>query len=616
MQLRPLARRVHFLAGLLVAPFLLLLCLTGLVYVFSPQVHEDLYRGQLFVSQVGAERHPVANQVAAALRAHPEAHVQSVVPPDAPDRTTRVNLHVPGMDKPGDARTVFVDPYTDFINGELLTSDGRLPANVWLRELHSDLHLGEVGRWYSEIAASWVPVIVAGGLIVWLTKQGRRRRTAAELLVPVPRGNGDMSRLRSVHGPLGLWLTAGLLVVGVTGLLMSRLAGWGLPSAREPRLAMAPISPESSVPIGIDDVLAVAREEGLTGQLLVTPPAAPDRPFSVVETSTGLPIHKGAISVDPYTARVTERIGWDDYPLLAQLREVGVQFHTGTLFGLANQILLTLVVLGTIALILGGYRMWWKRNPFRSTATPPPPRALAALPWPVAAGIAAVVVVLGWLLPAFAISLVAFLLVDVLIRAFRDGSALARTTAAAGTVALAAALIAFAVLPTAAPTTGQPIGAGPAPGPREPDVPPSGGELNPWTVDRPPGGTLDVGAAPLAPRRQPVVQRFSAGDAVAPDAAATSTDPSADGPGGGAASEDSPDVPLTSPVGPTTTAPAPQPAGPGATPAPQPAGPGASPAPSPGVVQNLIGILTGTLAPVTGDLLGSVTAVTGQQPRN
>ncbi len=59
-QLRPLARRVHFLAGILVAPFLLILCLTGLAYVFSPQIHDDLYSGQLFVSQVGAARQPLS----------------------------------------------------------------------------------------------------------------------------------------------------------------------------------------------------------------------------------------------------------------------------------------------------------------------------------------------------------------------------------------------------------------------------------------------------------------------------------------------------------------------------------------------------------------------------
>ena len=250
--LRPLARRVHFLAGILVAPFLLVLSLTGLVYVFSPQIHDDLYGGQLFVQQVGDAPRPVAEQVAAALDAHPEAALLSVVPPPEPDRTTRVNLAVPSLDEPGEARTVFVDPYTNYINGELTTVDGRMPANVWLRDLHANFHLGEVGRLYSEIAASWLPVLVVGGLVLWIGKQGRRRRTARELLVPVPRGKGEQARLRSVHGPLGIWLTVGLLVMSVTGLTMSRFAGWGLPDAQPPTLAMDPVhrwAPTRSVSI-------------------------------------------------------------------------------------------------------------------------------------------------------------------------------------------------------------------------------------------------------------------------------------------------------------------------------------------------------------------------------
>ena len=623
VQLRPLARRVHFLAGILVAPFLLILCLTGLVYVFSPQIHDDLYSGQLFVSQVGATRHPVGDQVAAALRAHPEARVESVVPPSAPERTTRVNLQVPSLADPREARTVFVDPYTDYINGELVTSAGRLPANVWLRDLHSNLHLGEFGRWYSEIAASWLPVIVVGGLIVWISKQGRRRRTAAELLVPAPRGKGDMSRLRSVHGPLGIWLTVGLLVVGVTGLMMSPIAGWGLPDVREPTLAMRPVSVESSAPIGIDEVLAVAHTEGLTGELLVTPPAAPDRPFSVVETANGLPIHKGAISVDPYTARVTERIGWGDYPVLAQLQEIGVQLHTGTLFGLANQILLTLVVLGTIVLIVGGYRMWWKRNPFSSTATPVPPPALATLSWPVGLGIAAGTLALGWLLPGFAVSLVAFLLLDLLIRAFRGRSGKARAAATAGAFALAAAVIAFAVLPTSTPTAGQPLGAAPAPGPSDPETPTDGTAAGPRVDDVAPQSPLGIDGAPGSPRRSLIAPRSTAGVAVVPDSATTSagspdaaTDASTDAFTDAAAGDLTPDpesggtpdqLPAQSPVDAGGTTPAPAP--PAVAPAPAPAS-------SPGLVQNIVGILTGTLSPITGDLVTSLNTVTGQQPRN
>jgi uncharacterized iron-regulated membrane protein len=459
---------VHFLAGILVAPFVLLLCLTGLVYACSPQIHEDLYGKQLFVHEVGAAQRPVGEQVAAALGAHPEAALLSVVPPSEPDRTTRVNLVVPGLTEPGAARTVFVDPYTNYINGELTTVEGRMPANVWLRELHSDLHLGAVGRLYSEIAASWLPVLVVGGLVLWIAKQGRRRRSLRELLTPLPRGKGEQTRMRAVHGPLGIWLTAGLLVMSITGLTMSRFAGWGLPAVRAPELAADPVAvPGNARPIGVDRVLQVARAEGLGGELEVTAQTAPDRPFTVAETSPGLPIRKDRIAVDPYTGQVTERVAWEDQPFLAQAREIGQQAHTGTLFGVANQIVLALLVIVTIVLVVIGYRMWWKRSPYRQEAMLPaaPPSALRGLGPSVGVPVVLATVVLGWLLPAFGVSLLAFVAVDLLIAAVRQRQGRARRTIAAGALLVAGALVGAAVLVSAPSFVGRPA----APGPQLPD---------------------------------------------------------------------------------------------------------------------------------------------------
>jgi uncharacterized iron-regulated membrane protein len=636
-QLRSLARRVHFLAGILVAPFLLVLCLTGLVYVFSPQIHDDLYGGQLFVQQVGGMPRPVAEQVAAALAAHPEAALRSVVPPPEPDRTTRVNLSVPSLDEPGEARTVFVDPYTNYINGELTTVDGRMPANVWLRDLHANFHLGEVGRLYSEIAASWLPVLVVGGLVLWIGKQGRRRRSARELLVPVPRGKGEQARLRSVHGPLGIWLTVGLLVMSVTGLTMSRFAGWGLPSAQPPTLALDPVQVGANQ-IGVDQVLQVARAAGLGGELEVAAPAEPDRPFTVAEKAQGLPIQKDSIAVDPYTAEITERIGWGDYPFLAQMRELGVQFHTGTLFGLANQILLALLVIATIVLILGGYRMWWKRGPYQGKLPAGPPPALSQLTGSVGVPVVLVTVVLAWLMPAFGISLAAFLVVDLVINAVRQRRERVRRTVTAGALLLAGSVLGIAVLANASSPVSQLEASGTYPGQRIPagTAPDAGGTL----PDEPP---LDAQAAPDGASGAGAATRPVPGPGVRPGAPAggaagpgVGSNTGADGPGdrpaggnrpvdgdtsadGGSGSGGNPDDadgsrapeasrnfdspgPSDGPSGPVDDVPEPQ----------QPQPPAEDPADEPtGVIGGLVGALSDAAEPVTSYLGSTVDSVVG-----
>src|SRR5687767_3368789 len=63
--------RLHFYAGILVAPFLITAALTGLADTTTPQLDQIVYGDQLFVDQVGDTARPLSEQVAAARQAHP-----------------------------------------------------------------------------------------------------------------------------------------------------------------------------------------------------------------------------------------------------------------------------------------------------------------------------------------------------------------------------------------------------------------------------------------------------------------------------------------------------------------------------------------------------------------
>lgn len=134
--------------------------LTGLAYTLTPQLDQLVYGDQLGVAEVGDEPRPLAEQIAAARAAHPEGTLSSVITPSGPEETTRVVLSLPELGE--NQRTVFVDPYTAEVKGELTTWYGSTPLTTWLDDLHRNLHLGETGRLYSEVAASWLWVIVAG----------------------------------------------------------------------------------------------------------------------------------------------------------------------------------------------------------------------------------------------------------------------------------------------------------------------------------------------------------------------------------------------------------------------------------------------------------------------
>ncbi|WP_159942606.1 MULTISPECIES: PepSY domain-containing protein [unclassified Nocardiopsis] len=431
--LRQLLLRLHFYAGVLVAPFVLVAALTGLLYVYTPQMEQALYADQLRVDP-GADALPLQDQVDAAVAAHPGATLSGVRPATAPDESTRVLLDADGLPE-GHRLAVFVDPYTGEALGDLTSygSSGSLPVRSWLSELHRSLHLGDVGRTYSELAASWLWVVALGGTVLWVGRRRARRRLRRTLLPEGgPAGRG---RTLSWHGSAGLWALAGLLLLSATGLTWSQYAGENIGQVREslgwttPALS-APAPAEhaghggghaghgaSEPGADLDRVLESARAAGLDGPVEVSVPAGEGAPFTVKETVRRWPVQQDSVAVDSASGEVVEELRFDDYPVMAKLTSWGIAFHMGLLFGPANQVLLTLVALSVVALVCWGYRMWWLRRPTRDRALSVG-RPLAArgtwraLPWWCLALVAACALVVGLFLPLFGISLLAFLVVD------------------------------------------------------------------------------------------------------------------------------------------------------------------------------------------------------------
>ncbi|WP_225828730.1 PepSY-associated TM helix domain-containing protein [Streptomyces naphthomycinicus] len=424
--LRPLVLRLHFYAGVLVAPFLLVAAVTGLLYAGSFQAEKLVYGHELTVP-AGERELPVSAQVAAARKAHPDGTVSAVRPSPEAGATTRVLLSgVRGVD-PGHTLAVFVDPYTAEVRGALeqYGSTGALPLRTWVDELHRDLHLGESGRLYSELAASWLWVVAGGGLVLWFARRRALRRV---------RGTSGRRRTLGLHGTVGVWTAAGFLFLSATGLTWSTYAGAHID---ELRTSLGQATPSVSAAVsggehaghgtaagtggtaehgaGLDKVLAAARAEGLSDPVEIVPPADAHSAYVVKQIQRSWPTKQDAVAVDPATGRVTDELRFADYPVLAKLTRWGIDLHTGSLFGLANQIALALLALALILLVVWGYRMWWQRGRGAAFGRPVPRGAWAEVPPYLLVPALAAVTVLGWFVPLLGIPLAAFLAVDILL---------------------------------------------------------------------------------------------------------------------------------------------------------------------------------------------------------
>ncbi|MEP7762559.1 PepSY-associated TM helix domain-containing protein [Sanguibacter sp. 25GB23B1] len=462
----PLLRRLHFYAGILVGPFIVVAATSGALYALSPQLERVVYADELSAPSVEAPQSlpplSLEMQVAAAQEATGgEETILAVRPAPEIGDTTRVLYAAEGLGA-SEARTIFVDPGNGEIRGDLVTygTSGALPLRTWIDDLHRNLHLGETGRLYSELAASWLGVVSLAGLGLWIARSrrqraGKRAERAAAAGTETAGAPGRASgyrRTRSLHATTGIWVLGGALFLSATGITWSQHAGgnvgelrsalsWSTPSVtadlaggsapgehtehsgteHAEHSGATAIEPAATAEPGLfDDVLEVARGENVNvGLVEITPPAAAGEAWTVTEIQRSYPTEVDAVAVDGETLAVTDRVDFDDYPFAAKLARWGIDMHQGTLFGLVNQLVLVAVA-GAIALmVVWGYRMWWQRRPTRRPGRPvgkaPARGTFLRTPWWGQLAVLAVAAGVGLFLPLVGVSLVAFLVIDVLL---------------------------------------------------------------------------------------------------------------------------------------------------------------------------------------------------------
>ncbi|GAC70462.1 PepSY-associated TM helix domain-containing protein [Gordonia soli] len=451
---QPLLRRLHFYAGILVAPFLVVAVVSGGLYAIAPTLEKLVYRAELHTDSytTGPER-PLSDQVRVAMATRPDLTVSAVRPAAEPGDTTRVLFDDPSLG-PSERRAVFIDPVTTRPTGELVSygGSGSLPMRTWISQLHRHLHLGEPGRIYSEMAASWLWVIALAGLAMWISRYRRRRSGGDARLATVNRKATGRARNLNWHGAVGVWIVVGLVFLSATGLTWSKYAGenigelrqalsWTTPSVDTALGAAAPASDDghsghaghggsasaASDPdvidtnVGrLDAVVAAARGIGVTDAAEVSIPADAETAFTVSETGEPFQFSANTVAVNGATGAVTGTSWFADWPLPAKLTDWGISLHMGLLFGLVNQIVLLLIAIGLLVLIVRGYVMWWQRRPRRGgrpVGRPPLRGALRHLPIPTVIAVVVVAGLIGWFVPLLGISLLGFLVVDAAIGA-------------------------------------------------------------------------------------------------------------------------------------------------------------------------------------------------------
>jgi len=419
--------RWHFYAGLFCVPFVMILAISGAMYLFKPQIDALLDSPFDRLAVPGQALATPSAQVQAALQAIPKGQLASLEVRQDPTDAARVLVR-----SKGELIRVYVHPNSARVL-KILPQESRFMDVV--HTIHGELLMGKRGSILVELADNWAIVMIVTGLYLWWP---RGARGLAGVLWP-RLGLGRQLLWRDLHAVTGMWVSVLALFLLISALpwtevwndgfkKLRTLTGtaslsqdWSKDRASEHAEHMAEemgMSGASSqamaahlqdmsegLPPFLDRAVLVARNLDLPPPVLVSPPSAAKArnasPDWTIRSDTQNRPQRVTISLDPVTAEEVERQTFQDKHPIDQVIGFGIAAHEGQLFGWPNQLLGLLSALGLMALSVSGYVLWWRRRPQNQLGAP---QALGdpRIGW----GLAALILCFAVLLPVLGASMI------------------------------------------------------------------------------------------------------------------------------------------------------------------------------------------------------------------
>lgn len=418
--------RWHFYAGLLVLPFLILLAVTGALYLFRDElnaiVHADLKRVDI---QQNITRATPNAMLEAALAAYPGTAIK-YTDPATPNGSAEITI----TNAANETQAVYVNPYDGKVLG-MLPDRGTIEWTI--RKLHSLKIVGAVGPYIIEIAGGWAILLVGTGVYLWWP----RNQTGGVVTI---RG-APRKRVfwRDLHAVSGIFLSLFILFLATTGMPWSVVWGakvneWangnnfgypagvnvGVPISDEHLNHIAKTSwtleqakiPESTMPdmmgtaLDLDQAVAVVDGLGLHRGYSVSLPSSPSGVYSASVYPSDLSQQR-IVHIDQYSGKPLIDISYADYGPLGKSLEWGINVHIGDQFGTINRYVLLAVCTGIVMLAASAGVMWWKRRPSGSLGVPPMP-----VDRHVFRGLIIILAIGGIIFPLVGMSLAVMLILD------------------------------------------------------------------------------------------------------------------------------------------------------------------------------------------------------------
>ncbi|WP_299155875.1 PepSY domain-containing protein [uncultured Tenacibaculum sp.] len=382
----------HFIAGIISLPFVLVLSITGAIYLFNPKVENEIKESLEKVKATSGKTISYQQQWEVAknqMKKKPNSMILSSNKEIATEFISGRFSH---------KKSLFVNPYTAEVSGTFS------PKDTWMytvRKLHGELLGGKVGTKIIELIACWMIVLIITGLYVWWPF---KRGVKGVFIIRLKEGKRIL--FRDLHAVLGFWIS-GLLLLTIAGGLpwtdvfganfkqLQKLTNTGYPKTWNGKGLVSVVSGKT---LSLDKMTEIAKKQNLKGVVSIGLPKNSKSTFSVSNKTFDLEAQK-MLHFDQYSGELVKKHNWKDVGFLMRGRMWVMAFHQGQ-FGVWNWWLMFGVAIMLTFMSVAAILSYVLRKKKGSLGIPKVPNSFKVEPI-----IFVLLLLLGVILPLFGISL-------------------------------------------------------------------------------------------------------------------------------------------------------------------------------------------------------------------
>ena len=362
--------QVHLWGGLVSGIVVLIVSLTGCLFVFEDEIRSITQKKERFVKPQNREKVALEHISGVVAKEFPKKQIEQIRVFADPSRSIIVKLVDVKKDKNNKGakeekeskkEAYAFNPYTGQLVGKQDLEHDFMHA---VEDMHKTLFLGEIGKWIIKINVVVFLVMLLSGLYLWWPRKKNQRRLAFNLTM---QGKFQVVNY-SFHNTLGFYFLIPLLLITLTGIWWAikpvqyaTYAALGQ-KMKEPKKLVSIY--QAGMNFSADAAFgSVATQYAGWNEAHINFAKNDTEPLKV-NLKYPYEIYKksNVFEFDQYSGKVLKSELFADYKIADKIKHSNRDLHTGQNFGIFGKLLAFFASLFAASLPITGFLIWYQRK--------------------------------------------------------------------------------------------------------------------------------------------------------------------------------------------------------------------------------------------------------------